>query len=113
MNKGKPKVCGLGASAGVITGRARVVFSVEDADATLKAGEVLVTIATDPSFTAVMQRAAAIVTDIGGVLSHAAIVARELGIPCVVGCGDATTVVTDGEEITVDGLSGFVWGVDQ
>ena len=78
----------------------------------VKPGDVLVTDMTDPDWEPVMKRAAAIVTNRGGRTCHAAIIARELGIPAVVGCGDATQVLRDGMEVTVsctEGDTGFVY----
>ncbi|MSQ98518.1 MAG: phosphoenolpyruvate synthase, partial [Xanthomonadales bacterium] len=92
-------------------GTARVVKSIKDMDQ-VKAGDVLVTDMTDPDWEPIMKRAAAIVTNRGGRTCHAAIIARELGIPAVVGCGDATEKVPAGSELTVScsqGDSGFVY----
>ncbi len=92
-------------------GTARVVKSIRDMDQ-VKAGDVLVTDMTDPDWEPIMKRAAAIVTNRGGRTCHAAIIARELGIPAVVGCGDATERVPAGSEVTVScsqGDSGFVY----
>ena len=74
----------------------------------LQAGEILVTKQTDIAWTLLFPRAAAIVTDVGAPLSHAAIVARELGIPAVVGCGDATMRLQTGDRVRVDGGQGIV-----
>jgi pyruvate,water dikinase len=71
-------------------------------------GEVLVAPATSPDWMSVMRRAAAVVTEAGGVTCHAAIVSRELGVPCVVGARDATTLLADGAVVTVDGSAGTV-----
>ena len=71
-------------------------------------GDILVTVATNIGWTLVFPRVSAIVTDIGAPLSHAAIVAREFGIPAVVGCGNATTMIKSGDRITVDGARGIV-----
>ncbi|CAN0304918.1 unnamed protein product, partial [Phaeothamnion confervicola] len=93
------------------SGRARVIASVEHMDS-LQAGDVLITDMTDPDWEPVMKRAAAIVTNRGGRTCHAAIIARELGVPAIVGCGDATERVTDGEIVTVScagGDTGFVY----
>ena len=79
----------------------------EDGDR-LQAGEILVTKQTDISWTLLFPRAAAVVTDVGAPLSHAAIVARELGIPAVVGCGDATMRLRTGDRVRVDGGRGTV-----
>ena len=93
------------------SGMARVIASVEQMDA-LKPGDVLITDMTDPDWEPVMKRAAAIVTNRGGRTCHAAIIARELGVPAIVGCGDATERVADGEVVTVScagGDTGFVY----
>lgn len=107
--QGDPITKGLGASPGRVVGTAKVVFSPEEAKDKIGDGDVLVTMATDPAFTPYMEKSVAIVTDIGGILSHAAIVSRELGIPCVVGCNDATEKLTDDMTVLVDGLEGLVW----
>ena len=98
---------GLGAAPGAASGRVRLVASLAGAGK-LEAGDVLVTHMTAPDWVPLMRRAAAIVTDSGGMTCHAAIVSRELGIPCVVGTGDATTRLRDGEEVTVDAGRGLV-----
>jgi pyruvate,water dikinase len=98
---------GLGAAPGSASGQVRLVASLSEASA-LEDGEVLVTHMTAPDWVPLMRRAAAIVTDSGGMTCHAAIVSRELGIPCVVGTGDATTRLRDGEDVTVDAGRGVV-----
>ena len=103
----KPLVRGLGASPGRATGIVRVLESPND-EAAMKSGEILVTHMTSPDWVPIMRRAAAIVTDSGGMTSHAAIVARELGLPCIVGARDATRVLADGNTVTVDGTAGTV-----
>ena len=100
-------VRGLGASPGIATGPVRVLASPSE-DEALQPGEILVTRMTSPDWVPIMRRAAAIVTDAGGVTSHAAIVARELGLPCVVGTREATQRLTAGSVVTVDGRSGVV-----
>jgi pyruvate,water dikinase len=107
-----PLVTGLGASPGIASGPTRVLGSM-DAAAELKAGEVLVTRTTSPDWVPLMRRAGAVVTDSGGMTSHAAIVSRELGIPCVVGTGDATTRLASGQVVTVDGAAGRVFAGDR
>lgn len=87
------------------SGKARVLSSIADMDQ-VKPGDVLVTDMTDPDWEPIMKRAAAIVTNRGGRTCHAAIIARELGIPAVVGCGDATDKITDGMEVTVSCAEG-------
>lgn len=100
-------VTGFPGSAGVVEGVARVLARVEDGDS-LQQGEILVTTVTNIGWTPLFTRAAAVVTDVGAPLSHAAIVARELGIPAVVGCGNATTRIASGDVIRVDGARGTV-----
>jgi pyruvate,water dikinase len=93
------------------TGPVRIVHNIADMD-TVQAGDVLVTDMTDPNWEPVMKRAAAIVTNRGGRTCHAAIIARELGIPAVVGCGDATEVLKDGALVTVacsEGDTGYIY----
>jgi pyruvate,water dikinase len=102
-----PLVRGLGAAPGSASGVVRVLSSLDDA-ARLAEGEVLVTHMTAPDWVPLMRRAAAIVTDSGGMTCHAAIVSRELGIPCVVGTGEATRRLRDGEPVTVDATRGVV-----
>ncbi|HEU5183918.1 MAG TPA: phosphoenolpyruvate synthase [Gemmatimonadaceae bacterium] len=106
-NTGKVLVRGVGASPGQVSGRVRILTSPTDATA-LREGEVLVTRSTSPDWAPLMRRAAAIVTDAGGITSHAAIVSRELGIPCVVGTRDGTQVLQDGTVVTVNGNGGTV-----
>ncbi|PQM45176.1 PEP-utilizing enzyme [Mycobacterium talmoniae] len=95
---------GVGASAGVIEGRARVVLNPDFVD--VDDNEILIAPFTDPSWASVMFTSAALVVDIGGVLSHAAVVARELGIPCVMGTGDGTRRISTGDWCRVDGSNG-------
>ncbi|HEX6965011.1 MAG TPA: phosphoenolpyruvate synthase [Gemmatimonadaceae bacterium] len=104
---GRLLVRGLGASPGIASGDARVLASPSDAGK-LRTGEVLITRRTSPDWVPIMRRAAAIVTDAGGMTSHAAIVSRELGIPCVVGTKDATHIVANGAAVTVNGTEGTV-----
>ncbi len=98
---------GFPGASGVVTGRVRVIFD-SDCVEELLSGEILVAPATNIGWTVVFPRAAAIITDIGAPLSHAAIVAREFGIPAVVGCGNATTILKTGDIVTVDGARGIV-----
>lgn len=100
-------VSGLGASPGVASGPVRVVASAAEG-ADLEPGEVLVASMTSPDWVAALRRAVALVTDDGGITCHAAIVGRELGIPVVVGTGDATQRLTTGDVVTVDGAAGTV-----
>ena len=101
------EILGLPGSGGIARGRARVIESLADAE-TLEPGDVLIAPTTLPTWTAYFGRVAAVVTNVGGVLSHAAVVAREYGIPAVVGARGATTAIVDGSLIEVDGDSGTV-----
>lgn len=98
---------GTAASGGVARGPARVLRSLDDAGR-LQAGDVLVTVTTTPPWALLFSRAAALITDTGGMLSHAAVVAREYGLPAVVGAGNATTHITDGQIVEVDGGAGTI-----
>lgn len=98
---------GVAASPGVAEGPARVVDGIAGL-ADVEPGEILVAATTSPASTPVFARIAGVVTDRGGLLSHAAIVAREMGIPAVVGTADATTRITTGDRVRVDGTAGTV-----
>jgi pyruvate,water dikinase len=100
-------VSGIAGSPGVVRGTAKVIVALSDA-AKLQPGDILVTEYTGPWWTPLFGIAGALVTDFGGVLSHCAIVAREFGIPAVVGTGSATTTLIDGQLIEVDGNQGIV-----
>ncbi len=100
---------GLSASPGIITGIVKVVPSIDDI-VKVNSGDILVTKMTSPSWVPVMKKAAGIITDEGGRTCHAAIVSRELGIPCVVGTSRATIDLHDGQEVTLDGYNGKVFG---
>jgi len=105
--RGAILVQGLAASAGRASGLVRVLHSPDEGHE-LQNGEVLVAPMTSPDWVPTMRRAAAVVTDGGGMTCHAAIVSRELGVPAVVGARNATTVLRDGELVTVDGAQGVV-----
>ncbi|MFF0458004.1 PEP-utilizing enzyme [Nocardia africana] len=105
-----PIVTGAAASRGVVAGPVRLVHSVGDFDA-VRPGDVIVCRATDPSWTALFGVAAAVVTETGGVLSHAAIVAREFGIPAVVAAEGAMDTLANHRIISVDGTNGHVHAV--
>lgn len=109
MPKQKIILEGTEASPGVASGKVRVINGTEDFGKFEK-GNVLVTEITDPSMVVIMQKACAIITDRGGVMSHPAIVSRELGIPCVVDTKEATEILEDGDEVKVDGNEGEVYG---
>jgi phosphohistidine swiveling domain-containing protein len=101
------QIKGLPGSAGQAEGRVRIVDSPENG-AQLQSGEILVAVTTNVGWTPIFPRAAAVITDVGAPLSHAAIVARELGIPAVVGCFNATSVLKTGDRVRVDGGQGTV-----
>jgi rifampicin phosphotransferase len=105
-------ITGFPGAAGVVEGTARVLRAPEDG-AQLGDGEILVTTVTNIGWTPIFPRAGAVVTDVGAPLSHAAIVARELGIPAVVGCGDATVRLRTGDRVRVDGSAGTVEILDR
>ena len=111
---GKASVVCEGRSIGhkIGAGAAKVLGSIEEMDK-IQAGDVLVTDMTDPDWEPIMKKASAIVTNRGGRTCHAAIIARELGIPAVVGCGNATDLINNGDKITVscaEGDTGFIYG---
>jgi pyruvate,water dikinase len=97
---------GVGVSPGVVEGPARVVTDPALAD--MEPGDILVAHTTDPSWASLMFMAKALVVDIGGQLSHAAVVARELGIPCVMNTLDGTRILHDGDRLRIDGAAGTV-----
>jgi len=99
-------IVGLPVSSGVIEGQARVIFSLEEAD--LDEGDILVTTFTDPSWTALFVSIKGLVTEVGGLMTHGAVIAREYGLPAVVGVENATTLIKDGQRIRVNGTEGYV-----
>jgi pyruvate,water dikinase len=103
----KDEVHGLPAAAGLVEGVARVVRGPEEFDQ-VKKGEIMVCIMTNPAWVVVFSKIAAVITDTGGVLAHTAVVAREFGIPAVVGTGDATYRIQTGDRVRVDGSTGVV-----
>ena len=104
----KAILTGLAASPGVASGKVVKVVTLDDMHKVVK-GDILVTRMTTPDMVPAMEKAAAIVTDEGGSTSHAAIVSRELGVPCVVGTSQATELLNDGDEVTVSGSEGKVF----
>lgn len=111
IDKGTAIVQGDAIGSKITTGVARILQSPEESGK-LQPGEIVVTDLTSPDWDPILKNAAAIITNKGGRTSHASIVARELGVPAIVGCGDATTKITDGEMITVsccEGKTGFVY----
>lgn len=101
------QLTGYIASKGFVTGKVRLVFSSNEIGK-VKNGDILVTSMTTPDFVPAMRIAGAIVTDEGGILSHAAIVSREFGVPCIIGTGNATTLLKDGDMVEVDANNGVV-----
>ncbi|MEU1124658.1 rifamycin-inactivating phosphotransferase [Streptomyces sp. NPDC005899] len=97
---------GLPVSAGTVTGRARVIHDMAQAD--LAAGDILVTTFTDPSWAPLFVGIAGLVTEVGGLMTHGAVIAREYGLPAVVGVGQATRLIRDGQTIRVHGADGYV-----
>ena len=99
---------GLGASPGMASGAVKIISSTDELDK-IEEGDILVTVMTTPDMVPAMKRADGIITDEGGVTCHAAIVSRELGIPCVVGTSDATKILEENEIVTLDGNKGTVY----
>ena len=99
-------LAGLPVSAGTIEGRARVILDMAEAD--LEAGDVLVTAYTDPSWTPVFVAITGLVTEVGGLMTHGAVIAREYGLPAVVGVEHATRLIRDGQRIRVNGSDGYI-----
>jgi pyruvate,water dikinase len=97
---------GLPVSAGIIEGRARVILDMAEAD--LEAGDILVTTYTDPSWTPLFVAVKGLVTEVGGLMTHGAVIAREYGLPAVVGVEHATRLIRDGQRIRVHGTDGYV-----
>jgi len=99
-------IAGLAVSSGVTEGRARVILNMDDAD--LEAGDILVTAFTDPSWTPLFVSIKGLVTEVGGLMTHGAVIAREYGLPAVVGVENATRLIRDGQRIRVNGTDGYV-----
>jgi pyruvate,water dikinase len=97
---------GLPVSAGTVEGRARVILDM--AEANLEPGDILVTAYTDPSWTPLFVVIGGLVTEVGGLMTHGAVIAREYGLPAVVAVQDATRVIPDGQRIRVHGTDGYV-----
>jgi phosphoenolpyruvate synthase/pyruvate phosphate dikinase len=97
---------GLPVSAGVVEGRARVLSGMADAE--MEAGDILVTAFTDPSWTPLFVSIKGLVTEVGGLMTHGAVIAREYGLPAVVGVENATRLIKDGQRIRVHGTDGYV-----
>ncbi len=101
-------VRGLGASPGMAAGTVKIILDIDELDK-IQDGDIMVTTMTTPDMVPAMRRASGIVTDEGGVTCHASIISRELGIPCVVGTGDATTTLKENSGVTLDGKKGLVF----
>lgn len=99
-------IVGLPVSSGVIEGRARVILNMEDAD--LEDGDILVTTFTDPSWTPLFVSIKGLVTEVGGLMTHGAVIAREYGLPAVVGVENATKLIKDGQRIRINGTDGYI-----
>jgi rifampicin phosphotransferase len=97
---------GLPVSAGTVEGRARVILDMAEAD--LEAGDILVTAYTDPSWSPLFVTINGLVTEVGGLMTHGAVIAREYGLPAVVGVEHATRLIRDGQRIRVNGTDGYV-----
>jgi rifampicin phosphotransferase len=99
-------IVGLPVSSGVIEGRARVILNMEDAD--IEDGDILVTSFTDPGWTPLFVSIKGLVTEVGGLMTHGAVIAREYGLPAVVGVENATKLIIDGQRIRVNGTDGYI-----
>lgn len=108
LNNKKIILRGIPASPGIAKGKVKVVLRIEEIEK-VEEGDVLVTVMTNPLFITAISKVKAIITDIGGLLCHAAIVSRELGIPCVTATKNATKVLKDGMEVVVDGTNGIIY----
>jgi len=106
--KGEAILTGLAASPGISSGKIKIIKDLSDLNK-ITSGDILVTKMTNPDMVVTMQKSAAIITDEGGLTAHAAIVSREMGIPCIVGTQEATTKLKEGEIITVNGFTGKIY----
>jgi phosphoenolpyruvate synthase/pyruvate phosphate dikinase len=99
-------IAGLAVSSGVVEGRARVILKMEDAD--IEEGDILVTTFTDPSWTPLFVSIKGLITEVGGLMTHGAVIAREYGLPAIVGVENATKLIKDGQHIRLHGTDGYV-----
>jgi len=99
-------LAGVPVSTGTAEGRARVILQMADAD--IQEGDILVTTSTDPSWTPLFVSVKGLVTEVGGLMTHGAVIAREYGLPAVVSVDNATRVIKDGQQIRVNGTEGYV-----
>jgi len=103
-------ISGIGAQNGIVVGVARVINS-SNLDVEFNEGDILVTKFTSPLLIPFIKKAGAIVCDLGGSLCHAAIIAREFGIPCIVGSKNATKIIKSGQKILVNATTGGIYGI--
>ncbi|HEU4447055.1 MAG TPA: phosphoenolpyruvate synthase [Nitrososphaeraceae archaeon] len=106
--RGNKLLTGIGASPGIASGKTRIIFGKDDITR-IEKGDIIVTTMTSPDLVPGMSKSAAIITDLGGRTCHAAIVSREMGIPAIVGTKNASRVLSDGQEVTVDAYDGIVY----
>ncbi|WP_316810649.1 phosphoenolpyruvate synthase [Pedobacter heparinus] len=99
-------IAGLAVSSGIVEGRARVILNMEDAD--LEDGDILITTFTDPSWTPLFVSIKGLVTEVGGMMTHGAVIAREYGLPAIVGVDNATRLIKNGQRIRLNGTEGYV-----
>ena len=99
-------LAGLAVSTCIVEGRARVVENLEDAH--IEKGDILVTTFTDPSWTPIFVTLSGLVTEVGGMMSHGAVITREYGLPAVVGVVNATRLIKDGQRIRINGTEGYI-----
>lgn len=99
-------IAGLAVSSGIAEGRARIILNIEDAN--IEEGDILVTTFTDPSWTPLFVSIKGLVTEVGGMMTHGAVIAREYGLPAVVGVEGATRIIKDGQRIRVNGTEGYI-----
>lgn len=111
MSSKKLILSGIPASGGLAEGTA-CLFNSGDDSSNFIAGSILITTITDPTMITAMMKAAAIVTDIGGITSHPAIISREMGIPCVVNTKSATAAIKNGSRLLIDGTKGEIYELD-
>ena len=99
-------IVGLPVSSGIVEGRARVILRMEQAN--LQEGDILVTTFTDPSWTPLFVSIKGLITEVGGLMTHGAVIAREYGLPAVVGVENITRLIQDGQRIRVNGTDGYI-----
>jgi pyruvate,water dikinase len=110
MGRKKVLLKGKGASAGKAAGKVKIILKSSQFDK-MRKGDILVTEMTNPFFVPLMSKASGIITDVGGLICHAAIVSREMGIPCIVGAEKATKTLKDKMKIRMDGKTGEIYAI--